>query len=544
LLRGKLGFSCRKLPCASANPSLIDMKRFLQLSKTDLVSLTVFVLLLTGLPLNDPDYFWHLKTGETIVTHRALPHGDVFSFTRAGQPWVLHEWLFEVLLYGVHSLSGALGVRALVATLAIAAPLLTFMTARRLAGAGAAWLPMAIGAMVFAGGVAPRPQLLTYVFFAFYLSALLRFKYGRETRALFVLPFVMVVWVNAHAAYAVGIALVVLFAACEWIGWAFQPVRDPGQKRRLLRLTQVAGLVVLASLANPGLFERWLYPFQVIGMSTNALIQEWQSPDFHLLGPSLYLALLLLFLVSCTYARRKPDLTELALPLCFAVQGMLALRHMPLAAMVLVPFAALALERGPLAALQAGVRNLQPVRWYMARRGAGRDLAAGEFVLNWLVACTVLVLAPLYFRSRQPDAGVQRGPVLARGAADFVAAHGLHGNLFNQYGDGGYLIYRLAPRVKVAIDGRADMYGDRFIQAYLQVYQGAAGWQASFERLPVDLALLPLDAPIRQLLLASERFREVYRDTHYSVLQRDAAPGLITRYEVARSAGGLDDATE
>jgi hypothetical protein len=68
------------------------------------------------------------------------------------------------------------------------------------------------------------------------------------------------------------------------------------------------------------------------------------------------------------------------------------------------------------------------------------------------------------------------------------------------------------------------MYGDAFLKDYLHVYQGGADWQAKFERLAVDLAVLPLDAPIRQLLLAHGRFREVYRDKHFSVLQRSASP--------------------
>jgi hypothetical protein len=501
------------------------MIRFLQLSKTGLAGLTVFVVLLTGLPLIDPDYFWHLKAGEYIVGHGAVPHGDIFSFTRAGRPWVLHEWLFEAVLYAVSSAWGAFGVRALSATLACAALALTWATARRLAGTGAFWVPMALGVMAFAAVIAPRPQLLTYACFALYLALLLRFKYERATRALSVLPLVMVVWVNAHAAYAVGIGLVFLFAACEWLGWLARPVRDPEHKRRLVRLTHVACLVLLASLANPGLFERWLYPFQVIGMGVNEMIQEWQSPNFHLLGPKLYLALVLLYLVACTYAARKPDLTELALPLFFALQGAISARHMPLAVLVLVPFTALALGRGPLAAVQALVCGLKPVRLYLARRGAGVELGWREFVLNWLVACAVIVLVPLYFHSGQPGAGMQGATVQAKGAADFVEAHGMHGNLFNQYDDGGYLIYRLAPRAKVVIDGRADVYGDRFIKEYLEIYQGAAGWRAGFERLSVDLAVLPLDAPIRQLLLAGGGFREVYRDKDYSVLQRDALQG-------------------
>jgi hypothetical protein len=67
------------------------------------------------------------------------------------------------------------------------------------------------------------------------------------------------------------------------------------------------------------------------------------------------------------------------------------------------------------------------------------------------------------------------------------------------------------------------LYGDKFILDYMRVYGGAADWQAKFDRLAVDLAVLPLDAPIRQLLLENRLFREVYRDKHYSVLQRATA---------------------
>jgi hypothetical protein len=373
------------------------------------------------------------------------------------------------------------------------------------------------------GSIAPRPQLLSFLCFALYLSTLLAFKYAGAVRPLFALPFVMVVWVNGHAGYAVGIALLWLFAACEWMAWLAQPIRDPEQKRRLVRLTLAACLVVLASLANPGLFERWLFPFQVLGMNVNEVIQEWQSPNFHEFESKSYLALVLLFLVSNTYAARKPDFTELALPLFFGISGCIAVRHVPLAALTLVPFTALALARGPLAAIGAWIRGSAPVRWYMARRGADKQLGAGEFMLNWLAACAIALCLPPYLRNLQQPTEQQAGRAVPKGAADFVVAHGLGGKLFNEYGDGGYLIYRLAPRAKVVVDGRADLYGDRFIKDYLDVYRGAADWRVKFERLGADLAVLPLNAPIRQLLLASGGFREIYRDKHYSVLQRGAS---------------------
>lgn len=502
------------------------MSRLPHLSKTGLAGFMVFVLL-TGVPLVDPDYFWHLKTGEVIVAHGALPAGDVFSFTRAGQPWVLHEWLFEVLLYGVFAASGAFGVQVLTAALCSAVLALSFTTARRLGGSmQSAWLPVALAALALAGAVAPRPQLLTYLCFALTLSALLGFKYAGAIRPLFVLPFVMAVWVNAHAAYAVGIFLMVLFGACEWLAWFAQPQRDPQHKRRLLRLAQATALVVLASLANPGLFERWLYPLQVLGMSFNALIQEWQSPDFHKLGARVFLALVLLYFVSCIHGVRRPGLTELALPLSFTVLGCISVRHVPLAVLVLAPFTALALSRGPLAAVGAALRASKPVRWYLARRGAASELGGNEALLNWLVAGVVVFLQFSHLSGARADAGREASARLPRGAADYVAAQRIGGRMFNRYNDGGYLIYRLAPQARVVVDGRADVYGDQFLKDYMHVYDGGADWQARFERLAVDFAVLPLDAPIRQLLLAQGRFHEVYRDAHFSVLRRAAVPVL------------------
>jgi hypothetical protein len=501
----------------------LDMIGLLQLSKTRLVAFAMFLVLLTLLPLIDPDYFWHLKTGEYIVDHAALPASDVFSYTRMGHPWVLHEWLFEVILYSFFAAFGELGVRLLSATLITAALVLTFTTARRLASAATAWPPLIIGVFVFVSSMSPRPQLLTYVCFALYLSVLLRFKYEHATRPLIALPLAMIVWVNAHAAYAVGIALVLFFTACEWLIWACRPARDPEQKRRLIRLTQVACLVALASLANPGLFERWVYPVQVLGMAVNQIIQEWTSPDFHLFIWQAYLVLVLMFFVAIAYGTRKPDLTELALPLLFVVAGCVSRRHAPLAVMTLVPFTALALARGPFMAISAFVRSLKPVRWYLAWRSAGRELGNVEYALNWLFAGVVGLCLPAYVHSKQAQTGSKPDQLLVEGAAGFIAAQGLRGNLFNEYGDGGYLIYRLFPRARVAVDGRADMYGDKFIQDYLRIYGAASDWQAKFDRLAVDLAVLPLDAPIRQLLLEKERFREVYRDKHYSVLQRATA---------------------
>ena len=47
--------------------------------------------------LMDGDTGWHIRTGEYILAHHAVPTQDLFSFSRPGAPWFAWEWLTDVL---------------------------------------------------------------------------------------------------------------------------------------------------------------------------------------------------------------------------------------------------------------------------------------------------------------------------------------------------------------------------------------------------------------------------------------------------------------
>ena len=51
---------------------------------------------------NDPDMWWHLKTGEVIWTTHTIPTTDLFSYTTNHHGWIPHEWLSQVLIYGAY----------------------------------------------------------------------------------------------------------------------------------------------------------------------------------------------------------------------------------------------------------------------------------------------------------------------------------------------------------------------------------------------------------------------------------------------------------
>lgn len=495
-----------------------------KLTKTRLMFGGLILVLLFLTTINDPDYFWHLKTGEYIVLQRALPVGDIFSSRHLGQPWVLHEWLFEVALYLMFAWLGTLGVKLFTVTLAVFTLGMLFLLMQRISRSPTIAVALLLTVLgPFAIGISPRPQLITYFCFCFFLFVLVSYKYFDAGVSLWLLPLLMVVWVNAHGGYVIGIALIGIFTVCEWVGYWSSFGRDLLRRKGLVRLAQVACATVAASLINPGHFERWLYPFEVLGMAANEHIQEWQSPNFHGFIGKWYLLLVLLFVFSYIYAKCKPDLTEAVVPTFFLVNGFLATRHIPLAVLAMVPFIALALRRCEMSRLIDRLRGTYLAKMYKNLIGRGPELGQSEFVLNWALLAGIGIALSIYASTFAAQEDVKLNEMLPVNAANFVLANGISGNLFNTYHYGGYLIYRFSSDRKVLIDGRADMYGDKFIADFLHIYNGNENWKNKFRDLSIDYAILSIDAPIRQLLREEASFVEVYSDPHHSVLLRNSA---------------------
>ncbi|MEJ5364641.1 MAG: hypothetical protein WHS86_06060 [Desulfosoma sp.] len=511
--------------------------RFLKILDTYRLGLLVFFgKVAVFSTLRDPDYYWHLKTGEIILAEGRLPKTDPFSFTRPGSPWVLHEWLFQVILYLVHRAGGPWAVRALMAGLAAAAVVFAGRTARLFLPSKNAVLLVSLPFMVYlAVGVSPRPQLVTYVFLSFLIYALFQEKYAGKPRLLGLVPLLMVAWVNAHAGYMMGIVLLWLFAVCEAVRLRLHGPVPHGDRGRLYRLAMVAAAAAAASTINPYFIEHWLYPFQVSAMwASTHFISEWQSPNFHGLLDKGYLGLIALWVVFLVFNRQKPDVTELAVPAVVVLLSFQAVRHMPLVALVLISHCALSLSRGfddawPLRPLQAA--------WQRYKQGKGRgsrELGDLEYVFNWILLGVAGVAAYGLYPTWAAGEPLRLNSLLPVDAVEFVEREGVRGRVFNTYHFGGYLIFKFYPDQKVFVDGRADMYGDEFLKEYDVMYRGKPGWEDAFDPYGIDYVVCERNAPIRQLLIARGDFRLVYDDESNSVLVKDVPKfrSLILRHEI------------
>jgi hypothetical protein len=456
----------------------------------------------------DPDLWWHLATGRTIVETRSIPRQDVFSYTVPDHEWVTHEWLAQVMLYGIYRVGGLPAL--LLATSAIVTISFALVYVQCAGRPHLAVFCVLLGALASAVTWGPRPQMLTMGLAATCALLLNRYRAGRRW-VLWLYPALIALWVNLHSGFLVGLVLLGLVLAGEAAAHLLDR-RAP----ETLTLRQIRGLALalgastLAALLNPNGLRILTYPLETLGSGAmQRYIQEWASPDFH--RPE-YWPLALLFLggaASLALSARRRSLTDVGLFYALALAALHAARHIPLYAVVATPIVTRYLVSSP---------PLTPPRLPGGRRHSLPRLCGGGLgwgppwliLLNWTLVLFLVLGAGArvawVLRDNQ-DIEAEHYPVAALA---YLEANGLSGQrMYNSYNWGGYLLWRGYP---VFIDGRADVYGDAFMDEYVLAYQLRGDWRRPLERYGVGLILIESGASLEALLEESDEWTRVYRD--------------------------------
>jgi hypothetical protein len=459
----------------------------------------IFVLALRQSVSLDPDLWWHLKTGEQIVNTKSIPHVDDYSFTKQGTEWVAHEWLSEVFIYQVFRLLGLTGLVVVFSLLIVGTLLIVY---RRCDGQPyAASIAILLAAAASSPLFGIRPQMLTLLLASVYIALLETFRETGERRLLWWFPPMMLLWVNLHAGFALGLALIgfYLFGALLDRAWT-----------RLLPLA--IALVVCTAVVplNPNGFRMFSYPYETLtSTSMAAFIEEWASPDFHRLMWLPVAVLLLATFGVMAASPRRPRASELFLVLITSLMALRSVRHIPIFSLIAAPlFAkhawAFMVDRG----------------WDNALSGEDRAASGMKLIINMLLVAAPLLLVVSrvsHFASHQRDYAAIRNPVAA---VEFLKEHQLPGPIYNRYGWGGYLIYQLYPQYRVYIDGRADVYGDAFFTETMNLDDGFSGWRTPLDRHGVQTILIAPDVPLASLLSSDPQWAKVYETDRALIFTR------------------------
>ena len=460
-----------------------------------LVAVFAFPLLLRSGLLNDADTYWHVGVGRWMLAHWTVPGTDLFSHSYGGAPWVAHEWLAEVLYAGAYMLGGWGAVVVLAAAaFASALAILCRFLLRHLEPIYAL-LAVAAAASLAAPHLLARPHALILPLLIGWCVVLVR---AREEGRGPALPWVLllVLWANLHGSFPLGLGLAAVFAL-----EALLAAQSRIQRYQVLR--SWGGFLLLAflgMLVTPHGVGGLHHVFYLQGMSITDTISEWRSPNFHYLQP---LEFWLMVAAAAAFSRglRLPPV-RLALLL-----GLLhlALRHA---------------RHAEILGLLAPIVVAQSIgaQWCSQPRGAGQAEALDRFFRS-LAAPAKPMAVVLVFVGFSLLSWVTVRLDLLHPASDMTPQAAVQaaleanppGPVLNAFEFGGYLIFRGIP---VFVDGRADLYGDRFLSDYL-----AAIKLNSPERLVqlldqyrIGWTLLPPGAPAIALLDRLPEWRRVYAD--------------------------------
>ena len=521
--------------------------------------------------LFDLDMGWHLATGRYVVEHHAVPSTDILSYTSRGAEWIYPPFA-GVLFYGIYSAFGYAGLTWFCA-LALAA--LVALLVRGCSGrdsiAAAALAIMAVPTLTVR--MAPRPDLFSHLFFAIFLVQLWRFCRGgagvsgveaehdegagfarRARYGLWILPAVMLLWVNVHPGFIAGLGVVVAYLLMEGLEFAFR-----SRATALLRLHQAwpaLALTLVATLMNPFGFkiyksalglaglqsaatggaslgpsirELWAVPISLASV-TQAL--DWRNP-----GSSYWwLAIIALAVIGFALWRR-----ELGAALLMAVALYGSIEHVRYQGFFAIT--AVVVGSSILPEAFARLRDISG-KSSVRRTGLVRTLtviAAGALCLVTCVRIVDLI-------SSRAQVVADSGTLFGAGeswwfperAAAFIRREKLPGNIWQDYNLGGFTAWRLGPEYGDFIDGRnVDPAVWKELQGFISSPPDSPLWEAEADRRGINVLFSPLvrfngGSPDSMSLCQSHQWRPVYLDETSIVLLRNRPENRpwLERFEV------------
>ncbi len=464
----------------SAAVRWLDLPRFF--------TIAIFVILLVAAiqPVTDPDFWWHITTGNWILSHHAVPRHDLYTFTVPDHRWITHEWLSEVLLSVLYA-AGRLPLVSLVLGAVTAAGfLLVYLAIDRRVNFVIAGLTLALGVAAANPIWGPRIQMITFALSALTYLWVKRFCEG-NSRALYLLPAVMLVWVNLHAGFVLGYAILGIALVVEGLRYL---LRRPGAMAfpRLRAMTAILGACVAVAIVNPNGWDIYLYPFQTGGSpEQQRLIVEWFSPNFQMSQIWAFEAMIFLIIGGLALSRRIEPRQFLLLLVGLGL-ALHSVRNLSLFMLVAVP---------ALADYAQQARERLSLHWPRRVPRTSPVTFAANVVLILLLLAIVAVYSLPSLRQRVDGKLVARDfPIKA---ADFLLQHPAPGHMLNVYGWGGYLIFRLyghAPPQPVFIFGDAALDGDQLLRDYDPLQSLAQDQAQLLDRYQINWVVFHSSDPI------------------------------------------------
>lgn len=472
-----------------------------------------------------------------IYKNKSLPQSDPFSYTSHDTPSTRKavilkgNWLTEVIFYKVYTLWDLKGTIILRDVLLLLFLFFVFLNIKKQGSSDLiALILIAAGVFILSKGFAgERPQLFTFLVFSLVFYLLEDFRINHSKKVFFI-PVLVMLLSNMHPGYIVRILLISIYLVGDGIGYFIK--RNSNSFKTLL----IIWILTLSfSIFNPNGLSSLITIFS-IGEHTKGVVEF--MPTFSLYAKKItplhysYIVFLLFSLVSIRYVK-KIGLVHILLLIVFSIMSFVSIRFLIFYMCISAPI------------LARIILNLKEEKIFekfygILKRKEGVLYLISCIIGTYLVFNVIPALAKYEFKEDTLFA-------VPKDSADFLSNLKIDGNMFNEYGFGGYLIWRLYPDKKVFIDGRA--LEPDIMSKYNVVASAEEGVQKSWEDIIKEYnisyivmpPLLPHGEiyPIVEKLLEKEDWVLIYND-HLSLIFLRKGSGneaLIKRFAKDKKEG-------
>ncbi len=515
----------------------VSVEKFYRVGRLVLILFVLLTALCAGLhTVSDSDMGWHLAMGRWVVAHRQVPRTDVLSFTSVGTPWRYPPFA-GVLFYLTYNVFGYAGLSWFCALACLA--VMAYLVRRGDLG-GIVLTLLAIGSI--ATRTTARADLFSTVFFALFLGELWAYQRGLRSR-LWLLPVIMLFWVNLHPGFIAGLAAIGAYLLIELSDLLFAERRQ-GVLVRLRRAWPWFAACWMASLVNPWGANIYVASLNLVGVSgasqgkingNNAIAEFMSVPlSTHLLYQLIdvrhpqfgftWLLVLAVIFAAAFFWRRQVGTGLVILAALYA-----ALTHARFSALFAICI--VTLGTGILDSLFRSRANVSDKGQHRAGKAEPRQhisqVPISAAVLLITVFCAIAVIQIADFVTNRtyivfnPELrfGTGEASWFPARAAAFIRREQLPGNILEDYELGGYAAWGLGPKYPDFIDGRGvnpDLAVEQF-NLYSEDPDSQAWWGAA-ERWKLNV-LLVATAGLRGLrnmdpykFCQSTAWRPIYMD--------------------------------
>jgi hypothetical protein len=507
-------------------------------SLTDLAVILTLVFLFacmggTHSMLGDGDTGWHVRTGQWILANHRVPYADPFSYTMPGTKWFAWEWIWDIAFAVIYNFSGLGGVViASLAVLCVTMALLFNLVRRKCDNVLVAFVVTTIAIAGSSLHWLARPHLFTLLFGVIFFwmlelakEALESGDKARAMRLLWKLPVLSILWTNMHAGFVLGDMIAGCYAAGEIAGWLLLPHERTERFDRAWRFLLTSVMCFAASLINPYFISLHKHMFTFLHDSYSfEHIIEYQSVSFHSAMAWTWELMMLMAAVAAFREVQRRQFGYAIMMVLWGHLGLLAGRNVPIFMLLAAPVAAkhvcelLALVQASPAADWA--KRLVTSFGRLAVDVDETDRIPRVYLTSVLALALVaaIIYAPRPPEKFRAEYDPKRYPAKA---LQFLGGPGIQNRIFTDDEWGDYLLYTLYP-TKVFIDGRSDMYGDKFCLNFIDIVNVKWDWEQSLAKYKVDTILLPTSAALAGALKESRNWQVVY-DDHVAVVFRPVA---------------------